>query len=132
MEPQGRLDVEHVWFSYDKDQELLKDIDLHAAPGRRFALVGPTGCGKTTLINLLLRFYDVDKGRILLDGVDLRELTRKSLRSSFGMVLQETWLFRGSVCDNIRYGVPTATDDDVIAAATRAHAHKFIEQLPES
>ena len=130
-EPQGRLDVEHVWFSYDKDQELLKDIDLHVAPGRRFALVGPTGCGKTTLINLLLRFYDVDKGRILLDGVDLRELTRRSLRSSFGMVLQETWLFRGSVRDNIRYGVPTATDDDVIAAATRAHAHKFIEQLPE-
>ena len=129
--PKGQLDIEHLWFSYDKDQELLKDIDLRVAPGRRFALVGPTGCGKTTLINLLLRFYDVDQGRVLLDGIDVRALTRASLRKAFGMVLQDTWLFEGSVRENIRYGVPTATNDDVITAAKRAHAHEFIEQLPE-
>lgn len=93
--------------------------------------MGPTGCGKTTLINLLLRFYDVDSGDILLDGVDIRELTRDSLRSAFGMVLQDSWLFEGSVRDNISYGVPGATHEQVVEAAKRAHAHKFVQQLPQ-
>ncbi|KRO13166.1 ABC transporter [Olsenella uli DSM 7084] len=128
---QGRLDLEHVSFSYTPDHELLRDISLHVPAGGRFALVGPTGCGKTTLINLLLRFYDVDSGDILLDGVDIRELTRDSLRSAFGMVLQDSWLFEGSVRDNISYGVPGATHEQVVEAAKRAHAHKFVQQLPQ-
>lgn len=128
---QGRLDLEHVSFSYTPDHELLRDISLHVPAGGRFALVGPTGCGKTTLINLLLRFYDVDSGDILLDGVDIRELTRDSLRSAFGMVLQDSWLFEGSVRDNISYGVPGATHEQVVEAAKRAHTHKFVQQLPQ-
>lgn len=128
---QGRLDLEHVSFSYTPDHKLLRDISLHVPAGGRFALVGPTGCGKTTLINLLLRFYDVDSGDILLDGVDIRELTRDSLRSAFGMVLQDSWLFEGSVRNNISYGVPGATHEQVVEAAKRAHAHKFVQQLPQ-
>ena len=127
----GRLDLDHVWFSYDKTRELLRDIDIHIAPGRRFALVGPTGCGKTTLINLLLRFYDVDQGDVSLDGTDVRGYTRRALRKSFGMVLQDTWLFEGTIRENIAYGTPDATDEMVVSAARRAHAHKFIEQLPQ-
>lgn len=129
--PRGELDLDHVFFSYRKDRPLLEDVCIHVPAGKRFALVGPTGCGKTTLINLLLRFYDVDGGTITLDGEDTRGLTRQSLRSAFGMVLQETWLFEGTVRDNIAYGVPGATDDEVVAAAKRAHAHKFIMQLPQ-
>ena len=128
--PRGELELDHVFFSYAKDHPLLRDVCIHVPAGKRFALVGPTGCGKTTLINLLLRFYDVDGGTITLDGKDTRGLTRQSLRSAFGMVLQETWLFEGTVRDNIAYGVPDATDDEVLAAAKRAHAHKFIMQLP--
>ncbi len=130
-EPRGELDFSHVDFSYVKDKPLLKDISFHAAPGERLALVGPTGCGKTTLINLLLRFYDVDAGTIRVDGVDTSQLTRAELRSLFGMVLQDTWLFEGTVRDNIAYGVPDATQEQVEDAAKRAHAHKFIVQLPQ-
>ena len=129
--PRGELELDHVFFSYRKDRPLLRDVCIHVPAGKRFALVGPTGCGKTTLINLLLRFYDVDGGTITLDGMDTRGLTRQSLRSAFGMVLQETWLFEGTVRDNIAYGVPDATDEQVVAAAKRAHAHKFIMQLPQ-
>ena len=129
--PRGELELDHVFFSYAKDHPLLRDVCIHVPAGKRFALVGPTGCGKTTLINLLLRFYDVDGGTITLDGKDTRGLTRQSLRSAFGMVLQETWLFEGTVRDNIAYGVPDATDEQVVAAAKRAHAHKFIMQLPQ-
>ncbi len=130
-DPRGELDFSHVDFSYDPDHPLLHDITFHAAPGQRLALVGPTGCGKTTLINLLLRFYDVDAGTISVDGHDTKALARDDLRSLFGMVLQDTWLFRGTIRENISYGVPDATDGDVIDAAKRAHAHKFIVQLPK-
>ena len=129
--PRGELELDHVFFSYAKDHPLLRDVCIRVPAGKRFALVGPTGCGKTTLINLLLRFYDVDGGTITLDGKDTRGLTRQSLCSAFGMVLQETWLFEGTVRDNIAYGVPDATDEQVVAAAKRAHAHKFIMQLPQ-
>ena len=129
--PRGELELDHVFFSYAKDHPLLRDVCIRVPAGKRFALVGPTGCGKTTLINLLLRFYDVDGGTITLDGKDTRGLTRQSLRSAFGMVLQETWLFEGTVRDNIAYGVPDATDEQVVDAARRAHAHKFIMQLPQ-
>ena len=128
--PTGDVEIDHVDFSYVKDRPLLRDICVHARPGMRFALVGPTGCGKTTLINLLLRFYDVDTGQILIDGHDILGLTRKSLRGAFGMVLQDTWLFEGTVHDNIAYGRPDATREEVEAAARRAHAHAFIAALP--
>ena len=130
-EPRGEVVFEHVDFSYVKDVKLLQDICLEAKPGMRFALVGPTGCGKTTLINLLLRFYDIDAGRILIDGRSSRDYTRASLRRSFGMVLQDTWLFEGTVAENIAYGRPDATREQIIEAARRAHAHKFIVQLPD-
>ena len=128
--PTGDVEIDHVDFSYVKDRPLLRDICVHARPGMRFALVGPTGCGKTTLINLLLRFYDVDTGQIRIDGHDILGLTRKSLRGAFGMVLQDTWLFEGTVHDNIAYGRPDATCEEVEAAARRAHAHAFIAALP--
>lgn len=128
--PQGEVSFEHVDFSYVPDRKLLQDICIDAKPGMRFALVGPTGCGKTTLINLLLRFYDIDTGRIAVDGRSSRDYTRASLRRAFGMVLQDTWLFEGTVADNIAYGCPDATREQVIEAAKRAHAHKFIVQLP--
>ncbi len=128
--PTGDVEIDHVDFSYVKDRPLLRDICVHARPGMRFALVGPTGCGKTTLINLLLRFYDVDTGQIRIDGHDILGLTRKSLRGAFGMVLQDTWLFEGTVHDNIAYGRPDATREEVEAAARRAHANAFIAALP--
>ncbi len=128
--PQGEVTFEHVDFSYVPDRKLLQDICIEAKPGTRFALVGPTGCGKTTLINLLLRFYDIDAGRIAVDGRSSRDYTRASLRRAFGMVLQDTWLFEGTVAENITYGCPDATREQVIEAAKRAHAHKFIVQLP--
>lgn len=126
----GEVELDHVDFSYVADRPLLRDICVHAMPGQRFALVGPTGCGKTTLINLLLRFYDVDRGVVSVDGHDIREVTRRSLRHSFGMVLQDSWLFEGTVHDNIAYGKPGATREEVVAAAERAHADAFIRALP--
>ena len=129
--PQGDVAIEHVDFSYVPDRPILHDICVHARPGTRIALVGPTGCGKTTLINLLLRFYDVDAGGIALDGHDIRTLTRASLRAAFGMVLQDSWLFEGTVAQNIAYGKPDATREEIVAAAQRAHADSFIRQLPQ-
>ena len=128
--PRSEVAFEHVDFSYVSDRKLLQDICIEAKPGMRFALVGPTGCGKTTLINLLLRFYDIDAGHITVDGRSSRDYTRASLRHAFGMVLQDTWLFEGTVAENIAYGCPDATREQVIEAAKRAHAHKFIVQLP--
>ncbi len=130
VNPVGELEFRDVDFSYVPDRPLLKGISLHADPGQCVALVGPTGCGKTTLINLLLRFYDLDGGQILVDGHDVASCTRASLRSAFGMVLQDTWLFAGTIRDNIRYAKPDATDSQIEGAARRAHAHKFIVQLP--
>lgn len=131
VDPRGSVRFEHVDFSYVPNRKLLQDICIDAEPGKRFALVGPTGCGKTTLINLLLRFYDVDAGKILVDGRSSYEYTRASLRRSFGMVLQDTWLFAGTVAENIAYGRPSASRDEIVDAAKRAHAHKFIVQLPQ-
>ncbi len=130
-DPRGELDLEDLRFSYEPGHEVIHGLSLHVPAGGRFALVGPTGCGKTTLISLLLRFFDLDSGRILVDGRDIRGLTASSLRAAFGMVLQETWLFEGSVRDNIAYGRPDATDAEVEEAARRAHAHKFVMQLPQ-
>nr|WP_255431873.1 ABC transporter ATP-binding protein [Collinsella sp. BA40] len=127
----GEVDFDHVGFRYTPDRPLLHDICIHAAPGARIALVGPTGCGKTTLINLLLRFYDVQQGRIELDGVDVADLARSDVRSRFGMVLQDTWLFEGTVHENIAYGRPDATREQVVAAARKAHADGFIDALPQ-
>ena len=129
--PRGEVRLEHVDFSYVEDRPLLRDICVDARAGMRFALVGPTGCGKTTLINLLLRFYDVDAGTISVDGIDTRRIARASLRRSFGMVLQDTWLFKGTVHDNIAYGRPDATREQVVDAARRAHADAFIAALPD-
>ena len=131
VDPRGSVRFEHVDFSYVPNRKLLQDICIDAEPGKRFALVGPTGCGKTTLINLLLRFYDVDAGKILVDRRSSHEYTRASLRRSFGMVLQDTWLFAGTVAENIAYGRPSASRDEIVDAAKRAHAHKFIVQLPQ-
>lgn len=126
----GQLTLEHVCFSYQKDRPLLKDLCLKAQPGARIAIVGPTGCGKTTLINLLMRFYELDSGRILIDGTDQQTLTRNSVRGLYGMVLQDSWLFCGSVLQNIAYGKPDATREEVIRAAQRAHSDGFIRRLP--
>lgn len=129
-EGEGHIRLEHVAFSYDKEKELIKDFNLDVKPGERVAIVGPTGCGKTTMINLLMRFYDVDSGSIKVEGKDIRDVTRKSLRSNYGMVLQETWLKSGTIKENIVTGRPDATDEEIIAAAKAAHAHGFIKRLP--
>ncbi len=128
--PKGSISMQNVCFSYNPDQNLIQNFNLEVKPGQRVAIVGPTGCGKTTVINLLMRFYDVNSGSIRIDGIDLRDMTRKSLRESFGMVLQETWLHAGTIRENIVMGKPDATDDEVIAAAKAAHAHSFIKRLP--
>lgn len=128
--PKGQVVMENVSFSYNPEQKLIQNFNLEVKPGQRVAIVGPTGCGKTTVINLLMRFYDVNSGSIQIDGIDIRDMTRKSLRDSFGMVLQETWLHAGTIRDNIVMGKPDATDDEVIAAAKAAHAHSFIKRLP--
>ena len=127
----GVVDVEDVYFSYEPEQRLIEDFHLHVEPGQRVAVVGPTGCGKTTLINLLMRFYDVRSGSIKVSGHDIRNITRESLRKNYGMVLQETWLKRGTVRDNIRMGKPEATEEEVISAAKASHAHSFIKRLPD-
>lgn len=126
----GNVKLDEVRFSYTKDKELIRDLNLDVKPGQRIAIVGPTGCGKTTLINLLMRFYDVDSGAILVDGQDIRKITRKSLRTSWGMVLQDTWLKNATVRENIAFSKPDATDDEILAAAKAAHAHSFIKRLP--
>ena len=126
----GKLELVDVSFSYDKNKTLIKDFNLCVKPGQRIAIVGPTGCGKTTLINLLMRFYDIDSGKIILDGYDYTDIKRKSLRENFGMVLQDTWLKSGTVRDNIKMGMPNATDEQVIEAAKKAHSHSFIKRLP--
>ncbi len=128
---EGNVELEHVCFSYTPEKKLIEDFNLTVRPGQRVAIVGPTGCGKTTLINLLMRFYDVDKGSIRVEGRDIRQVTRKSLRTAFGMVLQETWLKSGNIRENIVMGKPDATEEEVIAAAKAAHAHSFIKRLPE-
>ena len=127
----GRVAVEGVHFAYDAAHPLIRDFNLTVSPGQRVAIVGPTGCGKTTMINLLMRFYDVDQGKITIGGVDLRDMTRSSLRQNYGMVLQDTWLRAGTIRDNIIMGKPDATDEQVIAAAKAAHAHSFIRRLPD-
>lgn len=127
----GAVTISHVDFSYIPEKPLIEDFCLEVKPGQRVAIVGPTGCGKTTFINLLMRFYEVDSGSIQVDGVDIREITRKSLRDSFGMVLQETWLAAGTIRDNITMGKPDATDEEVIRAAKAAHAHSFIMRLTD-
>lgn len=127
----GRVEIKNVSFSYDKEKPLLKHLNLKVKPGQRVAIVGPTGCGKTTLINLLMRFYDVDEGKILIDGVDIQEITRKSLRSCYGMVLQETNLRNATIRDNLLEGKPDATEEEMIAAAKMAYADGFIRRLPQ-
>lgn len=126
----GQVSLEHVDFSYVPSVRLIENFSLKVAPGQRIALVGPTGCGKTTVINLLMRFYDVNSGAIQVDGQDIRKVTRKSLRTSYGMVLQETWLKSGTIRENIAYGRPDASLEDVVAAAKEAHAHSFIKRMP--
>ena len=130
-EPEGRILLNQVDFSYTPEVPLIQNLNLSVEPGQRIAIVGPTGCGKTTLINLLMRFYDVQAGSIQVDGHDIRQITRQSLRTSYGMVLQETWLKSASIRDNIAYGRPDATEDEVIEAAKKAHAHSFIKRIPE-
>lgn len=127
----GRVELEHVCFSYTADRKLIEDFNLSVKPGQRVAIVGPTGCGKTTLINLLMRFYDVNSGTIRVSGIPMKSLTRDSLRDNYGMVLQETWLRSGTIRDNIVMGKPDATDEEVIAAAKASHAHSFIKRLPD-
>ena len=126
----GRVDLEDVCFSYVPDKKLIQNFNLSVKPGQRIAIVGPTGCGKTTMINLLMRFYDVDSGSIKIDGVDIRDIPRKDLRSNFGMVLQETWLKTGTILENISMGKPEATREEIVNAAKASHAHNFIKRLP--
>lgn len=127
---QGNIRFDNVYFSYDKNKPLIRGLSFEAHHGEMIAIVGPTGCGKTTLVNLLMRFYDIDAGKISIDGIDIMKITRDSLRKSFGMVLQDTWLFAGTIRDNIAYGRPGATEAEVLAAAKAAHAHSFIKRLP--
>lgn len=128
--PDGNIELSHVYFSYTPEQKLIRDLNLRVKPGQRVAIVGPTGCGKTTLINLLMRFYDVTNGEIKVSGNDIRNLTRKSLRQGYGMVLQDTWLREGTIRDNIIIGKPDATQEEIIEAAKASHAHSFIKRLP--
>ena len=130
QEVDGSVELSHVSFSYKKEVPLIEDLNLSVKPGQRIAIVGPTGCGKTTIINLLMRFYDVDQGSIIVSGNDIRDITRDSLRANYGMVLQETWLKSGTIRENIAYGKPEASDEEIINAAKAAHAHSFISRLP--
>jgi ATP-binding cassette subfamily B protein len=126
----GRVEFRGVWFGYSPDAPVIEDLSLVAEPGSTVAIVGPTGAGKTTLVNLLMRFYDVDSGQILLDGVDIRDVSRASLRSRIGMVLQDGWLFGGTIAENIAYGRPDATEVDILAAARAAYVDNFVRSLP--
>lgn len=126
----GSVEINNLYFSYNPDRELLKNVNINVEPGKTVAIVGPTGCGKTTLINLLMRFYDPNNGAISVDEVNTQDVTRQSLRQNFGMVLQDTWLKSGTIADNIRLGKTDATDDEIIEAAKKAHAHSFIKRLP--
>ena len=128
---EGSVELDHVNFSYVPEKSLIEDFNLSVKPGQRIAIVGPTGCGKSTVINLLMRFYDVNSGAVRVDGNDVRHMTRRSLRANYGMVLQETWLKSGTIRDNIAYGKPDATDEEIIRAAKEAHAHTFIKRMPE-
>ena len=128
---EGSVELDHVNFSYVPEKSLIEDFNLSVKPGQRIAIVGPTGCGKSTVINLLMRFYDVKSGAVRVDGNDVRHMTRRSLRANYGMVLQETWLKSGTIRDNIAYGKPDATDEEIIRAAKEAHAHSFIKRMPE-
>ena len=130
-EADGTVDIDNVYFSYVPEQHLIEDFNLHVKPGQRIAIVGPTGCGKTTLINLLMRFYDTNSGKIEVSGYDIMHMTRQSLRANYGMVLQETWLKKGTIRDNICMGKPDATEEEMIAAAKASHAHSFIKRLPK-
>lgn len=127
---EGSVEINNLYFSYNPDRELLKNVNINVEPGKTVAIVGPTGCGKTTLINLLMRFYDPNNGAILVDEVNTKDVTRQSLRQNFGMVLQDTWLKSGTIADNIRLGKTDATDDEIVEAAKKAHAHSFIKRLP--
>ncbi len=127
----GRVELSHVWFSYVPEQKLIQDFNLRVKPGQRIAIVGPTGCGKSTIINLLMRFYDVDSGQILVNGTDIRQIARESLRSAYGMVLQETWLRSGTIRENITMGDTQVTEEEIIAAAKATKAHSFIRRLPK-
>ncbi len=127
----GSVEINNLYFSYNPDRELLKNVNINVEPGKTVAIVGPTGCGKTTLINLLMRFYDPNNGAIFVDEVNTQDVTRQSLRQNFGMVLQDTWLKSGTIADNIRLGKTDATDDEIIEAAKKAHAHSFIKRLPD-
>ena len=128
--PEGKIDLEHVYFSYTADKKLIQDFNLSVKPGQRIAIVGPTGCGKTTLINLLMRFYDVNEGKISIDEKEIKDLIRGSLRTNYGMVLQDTWIRNGTVRDNIAIGKPDASIEEIICAAKESHAHDFIKRLP--
>ena len=130
-EAQGNVDLENVYFQYVPEKKLIQNFNLQVKPGQRVAIVGPTGCGKTTVINLLMRFYDVNSGSIKVDGTDIRDITRGSLRTNYGMVLQETWLRSGTIRDNICMGKPDAAEEEIIAAAKASHAHSFIKRLPQ-
>ena len=130
-EAAGNVDLDKVYFSYDPKVPLIEDLNLKVKPGQRIAIVGPTGCGKSTVINLLMRFYDVDAGAVQVDGHDIRHMTRKSLRANYGMVLQETWLKSGTIRENIAYGKPDASEEEIIQAAKEAHAHSFIKRMPQ-
>ena len=127
----GSLELSHVSFSYDPNVKLLQDLNLQVRPGQKIAIVGPTGCGKTTLINLLMRFYDVDAGKIVLSGQDIMHITKDSLRSNYGMVIQETWLKSCTIAENIAYGKPDATREEIERAAKAAHAHEFIVRMKD-
>jgi ATP-binding cassette subfamily B protein len=128
---EGNVNIEDVSFSYDKNRSLIEELNLDISKGQRVAIVGPTGSGKTTLINLLMRFYDVDRGSIRIDGYDIRDIKRSDLRRNFGMVLQETWLRNGTIRDNITLGREGFTEDEIVKAAKAAHAHSFIKRLPD-
>ena len=130
-EDDSNITLEHVAFSYDKEKPLIKDLNLKVKKGQRVAIVGPTGCGKSTLINLLMRFYDIDTGSIALNGTSIYKITRDSLRGNYGMVLQETWLKSGTIAENIAYGKPEASKEEIIEAAKACHAHSFIKRMPD-